>query len=194
MSKSQKPSSHKGSYQNYVEHLNFLYGDARAKYTTYSSSSSSNAARFTLLGKQAAARFHMTEAFHDRYDVADELFGATIAPFAFGLVGTAATLISIWEAGHMLAIKAGLARDDHKPHGDRAVMFFVASLAVSAFAFIVFLKSAVSLVSRTGFTLLDGWKPSTTDRFSTTSLEGGLAEDVASVVELFEVTGSQVGF
>ena len=183
MTKRKKPSKDKGSFENYVDHLNFLYGDAKESYNTYKTTPYRKC--LTFLGRTAAARFHMTSAFHDRYDVADELFGATVVPFAVALVGTAFTLLAVWEAGHMLAIKAGLARDDDKAHGDNAVMYFVAGLAISGFSFLVFLKSALSLITRTGFTLLDGWKKSDKDRFSTKSFVSDLSETGADLAEMF---------
>lgn len=190
---SKKPSNEKNSYENYVAHLNQISMEAYATYDRYTRIS--NPARLNLLGKTAAARIRFFDAFHDRYDVADELFGATIVPVALGLVGIASTLLAAWEAGHMLAIKAGLVRNDHEQHGDQAVMYFLAGVAASAFAFVTFFKSVVSLISRTGFTLLDGWKKPTKDRFHNKSVMSEVGTELLNVGgQLYDVvSGADAG-
>lgn len=176
---SKKPSKDKNSYENYVAHLNQIHAEAQDTYKKYVRIS--NKSRLSLLGKTIAARLRFFDAFHDRYDVADELFGATIVPFAFGLMGIVSSLLAAWEAGHMLAIKAGLARNDHKQHGDRSVMYFLAGLAASAFAFVAVVKSGLSLASRTGFTLLDGWKRPTKDRFNNESVMSQVGSELQNL-------------
>ncbi len=165
------PSADKGTYQNYVSHLKHVYGEAKVVYNTYSSSSFGG--RFTLLGKTAVDRFRVLNAYHDRYDIADEVSGATVIPFVLGILGTVTTLLTIWELGHLLAIKVRLVNDDHKSHGDRAAMFLLAGIAVSLSSTIIFMKSALSLVTRTLLTAINGWKEPTQERFSDGSLDVG---------------------
>lgn len=160
---SNTPFKDKNSYENYVAHLKQLYVEAETTIEKFPSSS--NTERLSLFSKAAGARFRLFDAFHDRYDITDELFGATIVPVALGLFAMANTLLALWEAGYMLAIKAGMLRNDCEQHGDQAVLHFQASIAASAFVFVGFFKSVVSLVTRTGFTLLDGWKKPKEDRF-----------------------------
>jgi hypothetical protein len=172
---SRTPSAEKGTYQNYVSHLKHIYGEAVEVYDTYSSSS--YLGRFTLLGKTTVDRFRVSKAFHDRYDIADEAFGATVVPFALGLLGTVTTLLAIWELVHLLAIKVGLVSDDHKSHADRAAMFLLAGVAVSLSSTIIFLKSTLSLLSRSILTAIYGWNEPTMERFSEGTLDVG---DIAS--------------
>lgn len=164
MAKSVRPFRNLGFFQNYGYHVNELAHQTKRTWTQFGEAN--NLERLNIVKSQTLKRLNIFDPFYDRFDVADEVLGATVVPFIIGTAGVASTFASIWEAGHMLAIKAGIAKNDGQAHGDRAVMFFLAGIALSIFSFLIFLKSAVSLVTRTIATMIDGKANSTEARFN----------------------------
>jgi hypothetical protein len=143
----------------------------------------SNSRRLSIIKDETLQRLRMLDGFYDRYDVADEVLGATVIPWAIGAAATGAFLYAVWEAGFMLAIKGGLVRNDHENHGDRAVMAFLASVALAALTVVIFAKSLISLVTRTLVTLTDGYSTPNQSRFM---VEGPLDTAADFVENLFD--------
>lgn len=150
-------------FENYGAHLNQL--TLQAKDTLREYSQGTNSDRLSIIGTQTLKRLRMFDPFYDRFDVADEVMGATVVPLIIAAAAAVCTLVAVWETGHMLAIKAGIARNDHKEHADNAVMFFLAGMALSALAVIVCVKSIFSLITRSLLTL-DGKAKSSETRFN----------------------------
>ncbi len=178
--RSTTPFRNQSFFQNYGAHVNELAHQARNVRDEFGEAT--NVDRFKIIQTQTLKRLRMFDPFYDRFDVADEILGATILPLLIASAGLVSTSVAIWEAGHMLAIKAGIARNDGQAHGDRAVMFFLAGFALSLVSSVIFLKSAISLLSRTLATVIDGKANPVETRFNKTPYSSVFADELGSTV------------
>lgn len=118
-----------------------------------------------FLAKEAIARVYVFDALRDGYDYFDEVVGATVLPFLSGCASIALAVVSIVELSYAIGIGVGLLEDDKKNHGDNVVLALVLAVAAVSFAVAVFIKSAISLVTRPLVTAVQGFKSQDINRF-----------------------------
>ncbi|MCC5013649.1 MULTISPECIES: hypothetical protein [unclassified Legionella] len=164
VSSQKTPDAKKNFLQNYSDHLDQLEIDAKKIWEKTKNKGSFEEA-FNFIKDEATKRMNFLEGFRDRYDFADEVVGATAIP-ALGMVASVAALgYAIWEGAQALAIHAGFAKDDGKEHGENAAIGLMVSAASFVGAVASFLKSAVSLITRSVATAINGYGESKETRF-----------------------------
>ena len=168
-----KPAQYKNFFQNYSDHLNSGESKLREKYPSINEIDSPKSLINALstvtmksLSKEVLTHLFIFDALRDGHDYFDEVMGATVVPLAAGIASICLTALAMWETAHALAITAGMAKDDGKPHGGHAIEFLLLAAAAALISVASFIKSAISLISRPIVTLINGANPQDTNRFA----------------------------
>ncbi len=97
----------------------------------------------------------MFDAFYDRYDITDELLGATGRTVCDAAGASSALFGIIYESACWLGIKAGIMQNDDTNHADLALMYFLAAAALTVASIVMLAKSLISLATRTIVTCIE---------------------------------------
>jgi len=168
-----KPAHYKNFFQNYDDHINSVESKLKVKYPMMNDIDSAQTlisalSKVTMesLSKEVLSHLYIFDALRDGHDYFDEVMGATVVPFAAGLASLGLAALAMWEAAQALAIKVGMKKDDHQSHGSTAVDFILLAAAAAVISAAIFIKSAISLVTRPIVTLVNGAKPQDENRFA----------------------------
>ena len=158
-----KPSSKKNMFQNYFDHLCHL---AVVGAKLYEKQVPLNVpGKLDLLIKEVASRFNIFDSLRDGHDYFDEVVGATVIPYLVDAVAIGMAGMAIVETALALAIKARVMKDDGNEHMEKAMNYLLYAVVASVFSMVIFIKSAISLVTRPLATLIRNYKPQDEDRF-----------------------------
>ena len=158
------PDPKKNFFENYSDHLDFLIMHFEQKFNKLRNFEDIGTA-LEYIGDEAIKRLKLFDQLRDGHDFFDEVVGATALP-ALGIIASIASLgTAIWESAQALAIKAGIARNDHEDHMDVAAGYLILSAASIILAIASFLKSAISIITRPIVTALTGFAEQDEDRF-----------------------------
>ena len=162
-----KPSIDKNFFQNYSDHLDYIYSIFQEKSSEFNSLSSTPEL-LHFIKDTALERLKMFEQLRDAYDYTDEILGATALP-ALGMLASIATLACcVWETMKGIMISFGWRNDDYTSHSRKACEHLMLAVAAFTLACASFLKSAISLVTRPIVTAVQGFAPQNKERFMLT--------------------------
>ena len=155
-----KPNPKQNCLQNYWDHMNAIEHDA---HKLWNETNSSN--WFKVLAREAWTGLNMSDALRDGHDYMDEAVGLVAGSTIYSAIATGLLCKALWETACGLAITIGLAKDDGQSHSGNIVKALCFALAAYVMSVVVYLKAAISLISRPLVTALVGWKPQDTNRF-----------------------------
>ena len=156
----QEPQKKLGFFKNHINHCDLVIQDI-IKTTTNRVSGQDRPLEINDAYKlmfDVLKRSRGFTAFYDKYDITDEVLGTVGGFSVMTVLAIAAAVKSVFELGVMLAIKAGIGRNDGDNHGEKAILYFVATFGSIGFGILYSLKCFASLLTRTFCTLTDGWK------------------------------------
>jgi hypothetical protein len=178
-SRQTKPNPQKNFVQNYMDHLSYVSLDFKEKLILPIFDARETSPLFVLqhLYNQAVARLYVFKAFHDRYDVMDEIGGVALLPLVVACISVGFLGFAIWEAIKSLAVTLHLTNPDVDKNYNIINNNTVAmsNLVIAGSALVlslgIFMKSALSLVTRSLVTLCTDFQNQEVDRFFSSSVQ-----------------------
>ncbi len=164
-----QPNGKIGFFKNYINHLVYVSVETLAKHDL--TNNPPVIKDIYPLMKEKIAYSNMLTAFYDRYDITDECLGAVAGSTVINLFSFGCVFKAAYEAGFMIAIQAGMVRNDEENHQKKVVEYFIAAIVLQLYSYLYAIKSGINLVTRTLATLIDGYKEPDQDRFKETCTE-----------------------
>jgi len=159
-----KPNPKKNCFQNYGDHLGHHVHQAKQIWHDVHGPNT-----FSVLAKESWKRIKVFQALRDGHDWVDELGGAIFGTTLATLAAFATLALAIWEACVGLTMRMGMIKNDGGSHFQKAGKNLLCSIAAYVLSVVIYIKSAVSLITRPLVTLITGYKPQDIERFSDNS-------------------------
>lgn len=144
------PNKKKNFFQNYYDHVSYLKVELEDLYKKLHKTDNA----FKLLFNEGLKRLSVFDALRDGHDYFDEVLGATVMPIMAAGASLALLGLAIWEF-----VQSNSKSDS------AALSLLVAAGAALLFSAAVFVKSAISLITRPIVTAIQGFKKPDGDRF-----------------------------